>query len=460
MKLWSSLLPVVCLIAACSANPITDVVSRADPLPDLLPEMKSFAAQKPDSVATKSNSDIARDFLELSFQLESGKKIERLTRFEGPVTVALASKGSSRFEADLSDLLARLRNETGIDIHQGETGKPANIVIHTLPRKKLQATVPQAACFVVPRVTSWDDFRKNRSGDKLDWSTLTERKTATVFIPDDVAPQEARDCLHEEIAQALGPLNDIYRLADSIFNDDNMNTVLTGFDMLILKAYYSPQLKNGMSREQVAAQLPGILKSLNPAGETGKSDGQTETPRAWIDAIEGALGARSARARRMQNASQAVSMAAAADWQDNRLGFSLFALGRLSLGQDPALAVESFQKAYQLYSNLYGTDDIHTAHVALQLSAFALSSGDADTAIDIVNSSTPAVAQAQNAALLAAFLMIKAEALDYKGRYREAATVRLDSLGWARYGFATDNEIRARLRETAALRPGVRKPGA
>jgi len=34
------------------------------------------------------------------------------------------------------------------------------------------------------------------------------------------SPQEVRDCLHEELAQALGPLNDLYRLPDSVFNDD------------------------------------------------------------------------------------------------------------------------------------------------------------------------------------------------------------------------------------------------
>jgi hypothetical protein len=63
-----------------------------------------------------------------------------------------------------------------------------------------------------------------------------------VFIPSDVSPQEVRDCLHEEVAQALGPLNDLYRLPDSVFNDDNFHAVLTGFDMLILRTYYDAEL--------------------------------------------------------------------------------------------------------------------------------------------------------------------------------------------------------------------------
>ena len=51
-----------------------------------------------------------------------------------------------------------------------------------------------------------------------------------------------RDCLHEELAQALGPLNDLYRLPNTVFNDDNFHSVLTGFDMTILRATYAPGL--------------------------------------------------------------------------------------------------------------------------------------------------------------------------------------------------------------------------
>ena len=50
-------------------------------------------------------------------------------------------------------------------------------------------------------------------------------------------------------------------------------------------------------------------------------------------------------------------------------------------------------------------------------------------------------------------MMFKAEALAMQGRDPEAAALRLDSLGWARYGFGSDRNVRARLREIAALNP-------
>jgi len=42
---------------------------------------------------------------------------------------------------------------------------------------------------------------------------------------------------------------------------------------------------------------------------------------------------------------------------------------------------------------------------------------------------------ARNAALLSTLLLLRAEALELENRAAEAQAVRLDSLGWARYGF-------------------------
>jgi len=228
--------------------------------------------------------------------------------------------------------------------------------------------------------------------------------------------------------------------------------------MLILKTYYDPALENGMTKAEVRAVLPAVLKRLNPGGEGVASDGISASPRVWINTLKAALAPGARPSRRLFYARKAVAMAAKNGWHDNRLGFALFAQGRLALGHDSKTAIASFARAYALYSDIYGREDIHTAHVALQLAAFALSTGHVQDALDLVNANVPVVARAQNASLLATYLMIKAEALDALGRHDEADTVRLDSIGWARYGFVSTAEIRARLKETAALRPPATKP--
>ncbi|MCR9114241.1 MAG: ATP-dependent transcriptional regulator, partial [Rhodobacteraceae bacterium] len=39
------------------------------------------------------------------------------------------------------------------------------------------------------------------------------------------------------------------------------------------------------------------------------------------------------------------------------------------------------------------------------------------------------------------------------GRVAEAQAVRMDSIGWARYGFGADWAVRAKLREISSLSP-------
>ncbi len=433
-------------VSACAPAPVTELPGRA--MPDL-PPMKTFSASRITPPA-RSNAAIAQDFMDLTFRMESGRRVPRLTRFAEPITVRILGAAPPSLDRDLTELLARLRREARIDIRRASAGQPANITIQARRRAELQQIVPTAACFVAPRVTSWTEYGLARRSATVDWTTLERRETAAVFLPSDVSPQEARDCLHEELAQALGPLNDLYRLPDSIFNDDNLHTILTGFDMLILRLYYTPDLANGMTAEQVAARLPGLLARMNPAGQRRSTAPVIDTPRAWIEEMETALGPGTAASRRRAAAARAVDIARRLNLTDGRLGFSLFALGRLSLAVDGNAALDAFVRADQVYAATPGTE-VQRAHVAMHLAAFALSSGQPAMALSLVNTHLAPAVASENAALLASMLMIKAEALDALGRASEARAVRLDSLGWARYGFGRNSEVRARLNEIAAL---------
>jgi hypothetical protein len=446
-------------LAGCAANVPNsgpeDTPTRLAPQSTALPPMKTFASPRVTPPA-RSNVAIARDFLDLSFELESGRQLPVLTRFEGPVTLRVTGRPAPSLNADLAQLLTRLRREAGVNVTRVGPDQPANITIEVLSRADLQRFVPQAACFVVPRLSSWDAFKRQRRSDAVDWTTLTTRETMAIFLPGDVAPQEVRDCLHEELAQALGPLNDLYRLGDSVFNDDNFHTVLTGFDMLILRVYYDPSLRSGMTREEVAAALPGILARLNPRGQGLGGTLADDTPRAWIDAIEEALGPRTSDTRRQEAAQRAVAIAQSRNWRDNRMAFSLFALGRLSLAGEADIALASFLQSAALY-NANPSTRLQGAHVAMQLAAFVLSSGQPEAAVRLVDENLSVVASAENAALLATLMMIKSEALKLQGKTAEARSVRLDSLGWARYGFGSEQAVRLRLREIAALSQKMRE---
>ncbi len=444
-------LPILMALSACAPTSTTEVAQRA-PGPSLnLPPMKTFSA-KPRFGTSRSNAQITQDFLDLSFQMESGRKLPWMTRFSGPIKVSVNAGAPGYLERDLGQLLARLRNEARIPISRAARGEKAQIIIEAIPRKQLQRAVPTAACFVVPNVAGWAEFKSKRGRGITDWTRLNSRERATVIIPSDVSPQEVRDCLHEEIAQALGPLNDLYRLPDSTFNDDNFHTVLTGFDMLILRAYYSPELRNGMTRAEAASVLPRVFARLNPRGNFNAGRPVSGVVKEWNNAISNALAVRSTPSRRAVHATQAVKIAQASGWRDNRLAFSLFVQGRVTLGRTPEKAIAAFLQSGNIYKALYG-NSVHTAHVATQMSAFALSSAQYSTAVKIVDEALPAARASENAALLSTLLLIKAEALEKSGASSQARATRLDALGWGRYGFGSERNVRARVNEVKALVP-------
>lgn len=418
------------------------------------PAMKVFANSAPPRSA-HSNVDLTRDFLDLAFRLESGQPLPVFTRFEGPITVEVAGNAPATLAVDLRALLTRLRNEAGINIsqvRQGQGNPNATITIAAVTRKEIQRALPLAACFVAPNVRTLKQYRATRRATQTNWTLQKSRRQITIFLPSDTSPQGVRDCLHEEVAQALGPLNDLYRLPSSVFNDDDAHTVLTHFDMLIMRAYYHPALRNGMTRAQVGTALPAIFSSINPAGRGQGRVALPDTPQAFARAIEAALGRNTAQSQRLKGARAAIAIATAQGWRDHRRAFAHYAYGRVLNASAPSDALAQYQQADRIYAQTPNTS-LHRAHLAPRLAGYALSAGDARAALKLANTYIPVAHYHQNAALLAVLLRQKAQALSAMGRDTEARRVGLDSMGWARYGFGAGRSAHASLREISAIAP-------
>lgn len=398
---------------------------------------------------TRANAELAEDYLDLAFRLESGRSLPVLTRFEAPITVAVEGKPSTSAMTDLAHLLHRLEDEAGLHLDMVK-GKAA-ITIAFTPRESLPDAFTRVACFVVPNVSGLEEFLAAQGTRQLAWSSLRRRDRVTIFLPTDSSPQDLRDCMHEELAQAIGPLNDLYRLSDSVFNDDNFIAQLTGFDMLMLRLHYAAELHPGMTRTEAAKALPGLLALLNPAGEAAPRghDGGF-TPQSWEHAVNDALDP--AERRREAAAERAIRIARSAGWGDARLGFSWFALGRQATGPDPARARAAFEQARAVYRGLPHAEP-QAAHAEMQLAALALSEGRTKDVLSLTASAIPVAENAGNEALLATLQFLRAEALERSGQPSQARRLRLDSAAAARYGFGSEQAADELRQEIAALEP-------
>ncbi|MES0824092.1 DUF2927 domain-containing protein [Ruegeria sp. SCP11] len=445
MMRWSALLAAVALAGCATVEP-TEVPTRVKAIEETLPPAKAFTHASPTPPA-RSNANIAADFVSLHFALEGGAQLPVFTRFETPITVKLTGSPTPSMQRDLTQLLNRLRREAKIDIRQ-ISDSSANITIEAVSQEQIHEILPQAACFVVPNSSSFEEYRRDRRKQKSSWSRLRSRERLGIFIPYDVSPQEKRDCLHEEIAQALGPLNDLYHLPDSVFNDDNIHTVLTGFDMLILRTAYSPELRSGMTREEVEAAVPSVLSRLNPRGNGLKAQAVSETPRDWINAVQKSLRPQLSSQRRQRAAQRAAQIGQEQGWTDHRRAYPYYVLGRMEQFDNPQEALRNYQTAMQFLRTTPGTE-VHQAYITTQTASYALAQGKGPDVLPELDRAIDVMMRAENAAQLATLLLLKSEALNQAGRTAQARSVRLDSLGWARYGFGSETVVRSLMQDVA-----------
>ena len=186
---------------------------------------------------------LAADFGELVYVTEWGYEYEKLLRWEKPVTIAIEDP-VVRAQADiLDDLMAHINRVAPTLRASIADGPHGDITIRAAPESEMKAQAPTALCFFVPVDATWAQYVGGLNVTKGNWNKVEELEAVTIFVPANAPPHVYRSCIIEEVTQALGPRNDIFGLEDSIYNDDNMHTWPTAFDLLMIAVLYDPDLK-------------------------------------------------------------------------------------------------------------------------------------------------------------------------------------------------------------------------
>ena len=406
----------------------------------------------------RSNLDLAEDFLDLTFALESGENARPPAALRDARCASTCARPTlAAYRPDLTALLARIRAEAGIDIAETDDPAAAQIRIEAVPAAQISRVFPTAACFIVPGETDWTGFLRRRSAS-ADALVRPGRRSASaaIFLPLDTTPQDVRDCLNEEITQALGPANDLYRLPDSIWNDDNfhgMATPLRHDDPARALPAGVPQRHDPRRGRRRCCRR--VLDRVNPQGPRPAARRRaSRNRRAWATAIEAALDRDAPRqqAPRRPRRSPRRSPPRCGP-PDHRLGVSLLTLGRLSCAATRRRRRSDFAEAYDLFRR-----ELRRRRRAHRPGRRApRGAGARHRPVRGRDRSSPTATRrwrstAQNAILLAGLLSIKAEALAELGDTEAAQAARLDSLRWARYGFGdTDGALAREQAQLAAL---------
>ena len=254
---------IVLLLAITSCGPRTEPF-RTAPRPDA----PGYGSALPAGHTAYDNAGLADIFVRLTHDYENGDVRPGLQRFEGPINIGMTGPGSDDYRGFLGELVDEIAQRTGAPVALGAA--PHDLLIRFVPGEEfIPWTINQ--CFVTFGQPDWAAYRANP--DDYDGDDLTEpvAQAATgIFIPDTIEPYKIRECLLEEITQALGTANDLYGLASSIFNDDNAHSWPTSLDYLMLRVLYDARLTSGLSKDETRARALTVLNDINPEGRSAQ----------------------------------------------------------------------------------------------------------------------------------------------------------------------------------------------
>lgn len=228
-----------------------------------------------------SARDLADNFLQIAFFDEFTEKNDRLTaggdekvlhRWQGPLRVKLAfgatldSVERARDSASIDTYFARLARLTGLNISLTDTD-PNFIVAIAGPAEKRSMTArvlafaPKTSTAALISVT---EMREDIYCTVFSYSPgqfpIYDRAFAVIRA--ELPPLMRRMCYHEELAQALGLVNDSPRARPSIFNDNEEFAYLTRQDELLLRILYDHRLRPGMSLRDARPIVEMIASEL------------------------------------------------------------------------------------------------------------------------------------------------------------------------------------------------------
>ncbi|MFS4437307.1 DUF2927 domain-containing protein [Paracoccaceae bacterium GXU_MW_L88] len=227
-----------------------------------------------------NTNDLIENFKRIAFYSEmderAGRFVQRekqvgLQRWQDPVRIGVhhsigASVGQvNRDRKAVAVMARRLRNITGHDISLVDDPEDANMRVTFFDTEsgRLAADRIEEADTPLSKATL-NQFRNpdpsilcmgSFAGTVQSPSSIA---FALIIINDAQTPALRESCIHEELAQALGLLNDSFLARPSIFNDDEEFALITAHDAALLRMLYDERLRPGMSLEEATPMLPQL----------------------------------------------------------------------------------------------------------------------------------------------------------------------------------------------------------
>ncbi len=269
------------LAAGCAATATQDRYDRTLAAYEAAGMMRTDPAP---ADAPFGNADLIRNFERIAFNMEfapGDALVARstpvdLVKWRSPVRWKLTGDGAApRDRNSYRRLFARLHGLTGLEFQEVEDQPDLFILIAGpgLRRAFVEQLRLAGAGSKIRILEEWagNDLypcvgQVGRSRERGGW-----KNKATIVIKAETAGLLRESCIHEELTQTLGLLNDDAGARPSIFNDDQEFALLTAHDELLLRILYDPRLRAGMNAEEGMPIVRRIVEEIGPGARFGAS---------------------------------------------------------------------------------------------------------------------------------------------------------------------------------------------
>jgi len=248
--------------AAAWAQPVPVPPTPAPPAPVPVPDPRF------------SDERIIEDFVTIALGREydaDEARAGRLIRWTRPLRVTATGPRPDLWAQAFERHMRRLARITGHPIELRSDGEVDAIAIF-VPRLTAQAVAAHATIYrrMFPDDVRYEAMIARIASGALNAVSLTSLRVyrhysisaAVAFSPLVQGPRVVRQCIIEEMAQAMGLPNDSDDVQPSIFNDRSPDIELTSKDILLLRLLYHRALRPGMTTAEVRRAAPRALSDL------------------------------------------------------------------------------------------------------------------------------------------------------------------------------------------------------
>jgi hypothetical protein len=210
-----------------------------------------------------TDTQITDGFFKVAFGAEFhlAGRVDRIRKYDRPVRVFIDNKARPDRRARMREVVADIgRRIEHLDIAVTEQREAANVVVTLVHDRDLHRTI----------ISFYGSDRAReiqRAIDPQCLSSFTKNDdyavvTSNVILAVDAGNFIFADCAHEELLQALGPINDTDSVPWTTFNDRVSMAHFGIYDQYLLNILYHPRVRAGMSAVEVKALLPEILPDV------------------------------------------------------------------------------------------------------------------------------------------------------------------------------------------------------